>query len=303
MVSVLIPAYNAEKTINRCLDSILCQTFQDIELIIVNDGSTDNTLSILLNYAEKDKRIIIYNQPNQGVSAARNTGLRNASGDYILYVDSDDWIESNMIQRMVDLIEDADIVFCGNDHSETPGQVECIDNVKIEYWNQQQQMLEFMKHKRMTGMLWNKLIRRNITEGFWFNEKTGYGEDAEFLWKILKKSHKMVVTNEILYHHVLDDTSVSHRAFSDKKYSAIPMWESIIEEVERDYPELLSLAKERLMCTAIYSGYEMKKAGYKNEVQKGYIREIIKKNWGAFIKSDTVSSKMKIYATVIGLGG
>ena len=92
MVSVLIPAYNAEKTINRCLDSILCQTFQDIELIIVNDGSTDNTLSILLNYAEKDKRIIIYNQPNQGVSAARNTGLRNASGDYILYVDSDDWI-------------------------------------------------------------------------------------------------------------------------------------------------------------------------------------------------------------------
>ena len=178
MVSILIPAYNAEKTINRCLDSILCQTFQDIELIIVNDGSTDSTLSILSNYAENDKRIIVYNQPNQGVSAARNTGLRNASGDYILYVDSDDWIEPNMIQRMVDLIEDADIVFCGNDYSETPGQVECIGNVKIEYWNQQQQMLEFMKHKRMTGMLWNKLIRHNITEGSWFNEKTGYGEDA-----------------------------------------------------------------------------------------------------------------------------
>ncbi len=302
MVSVLIPVYNAEKTINRCLDSILCQTCQDIELIIVNDGSTDNTLSICLKYAEKDKRVIIYNQPNQGVSAARNKGLRNASGDFILYVDADDWIEPNMIQRMVGLIEDADIVFCGNDHSETPGQVECIDDAKIEYWNQQQQMLEFMKHKRMTGMLWNKLIRRNITEDSWFNEKTGYGEDAEFLWKILKKSHKMVVMNEILYHHVLDDTSISHLSFSDKKYSAIPMWESITEEVERDYPELLSLAKERLMCATVYSGYEMKKAGYKNEVQKRHIQEIVKKNWKEFIKSDTVSSKMKIYATVIGFG-
>lgn len=303
MVSVLIPAYNAEKTINRCLDSILCQTCQDIEMIIVNDGSTDSTLSILLDYAEKDERILIINQPNQGVSAARNAGLRNVSGEYILCVDSDDWIEPNMIQRMLDLIEDADVVFCGNDHAETQEQVKGTDNVKIEYWNQQQQMFEFMKHKRMTGMLWNKLIRRSIIENSWFNEMTGYGEDAEYLWKILKRSHKMVVTNEILYHHVLNDASISHLSFSDKKYSAIPMWESIVEEVEKDYPELVPLAKERLMCAVVYSGYEMKKAGYRNEVQKRHIQGIVKENWKEFIKSDAVSSKMKMYATVIGLGG
>ena len=302
MVSVLIPAYNAEKTINRCMDSILCQTFQDIELIIVNDGSTDNTLSILINYAEKDKRIIVYNQPNQGVSAARNTGLRNASGDYILYVDSDDWIEPNMIQRMVDLIEDADIVFCGNDYSETPRQVECIDNVKIEDWNQQQQMLEFMKHKRMTGMLWNKLIRRNITQGSWFNEKTGYGEDAEFLWKILKKSHKMIVTNEILYHHVMEQSSISHLSFSDKKYSAIPVWESINKDVAENYPELLPLATERLMCAAVYSLYEVRDCKYKNKEVIKHMRSIVRKHIWSFLKTASVSIKFKFYAVAACLG-
>lgn len=302
MVSVLIPAYNAEKTINRCLDSILAQTYCGIEVIIVNDGSTDNTLSICLNYAEKDKRIIVYNQTNQGVSAARNTGLRNASGDYILYVDSDDWIEPNMIRRMVDLIEDADIVFCGNDHAETPGQAECIDNVKIEYWNQQQQMLEFMKHKRMTGMLWNKLIRHSITDGYWFNEKTGYGEDAEFLWKILKKSHKMVVTNEILYHHVMEQSSISHLFFSDKKYSAIPMWESINKDVAENYPELLPLARERLMCAAVYSLYEVRHCKYKNKEVIKHMRSIVRKHIWSFWKTASVSMKFKFYAIVACLG-
>ena len=302
MVSILIPAYNAEKTINRCLDSILCQTFQDIELIIVNDGSTDSTLSILSNYAENDKRIIVYNQPNQGVSAARNTGLRNASGDYILYVDSDDWIEPNMIQRMVDLIEDADIVFCGNDYSETPGQVECIGNVKIEYWNQQQQMLEFMKHKRMTGMLWNKLIRHNITEGSWFNEKTGYGEDAEFLWRILKKSQKMIVTNEILYHHVMEQSSISHLSFSDKKYSAIPMWESVNKDVAENYPVLLPLARERLMCAAVYSLYEVRHSKYNDKDVIKQMRSIVRKYIWSFLKTANVSRKFKFYAVAACLG-
>lgn len=304
MVSVLIPAYNAEKTIHRSLDSILAQTYCDIEVIVVNDGSTDSTLAELQAYAKKDERVKVIDQLNSGVAAARNTALDNASGEYILYVDADDWIEPDTVERLLNrMSEDTDIVFCSSDHAETPEHVQCELQAECEIWDRDRQILEFLRHKRMTGMLWNKLIRRSLTDGISFNEKTGYGEDAEFLWQILKKSRKMVVTNEVLYHHVLEDTSISHLSFSEKKYSAIPMWESITEEVERDYPELLSLAKERLMCAAVYSGYEMKKAEYKNEIQKRHIQEIVKKNWKEFIKSDTVSSKMKIYATVIRGGG
>ena len=302
MVSILIPAYNAEKTINRCIDSILYQTYQNIEIIIANDGSTDGTLSILSDYAEKDKRILICNQANKGVSAARNTCLKNAHGEFILYVDADDWIESNMIQRMLELINDADIVLCESDHAEMSEQVEHIENVKIEYWDQRQQMREFMKHKRMTGMLWNKLIRRNLTATVQFNEKTGYGEDAEFLWKILKQSHEMVVTNEILYHHVLENTSISHISFSEKKYSAIPMWEAINEDVKKEYPELLNLAKERLMCAAVFSLYEAKNCRYKNKNHIVHMRKIVRKYIGIFLKSTNVSKKFKVYAIAVCLG-
>lgn len=302
MVSILIPAYNAIKTINRCLDSILVQTYSDIEVIVVNDGSKDSTLVELQMYEKKDERVKVLDQPNCGVAAARNTVLKNASGDYILFVDADDWIEPNMVQRMVDLIEDADIVSCAYDYAEIPGQVTGIDEAIIEYWNQQQQIVEFLKHKRLTGMLWNKLIRRSITDGYIFNEKTGYAEDAEFLWKILRKSHKMVVTNEILYHYVQYVTSISHQSFSIKNYSIIPMWEAITEEVEKYYPELSSLAREQLMCVAVYSGYRMKKAGYKNEIHIRHVREIVKKHWVKFLKSDMISVKMKIYAIVIRLG-
>ena len=302
MVSVLIPAYNAEKTINRCIDSILCQTYQNIEIIIANDGSTDSTLPILSDYAEKDRRIIICSQPNKGVSAARNMCLKNAKGDYILYVDADDWIEPNMIQRMLELIEDADFVLCESDHAEISEQVEYECNIKIEHWNQKQQMQEFMKHKRMTGMLWNKLIRRSVIDGVCFNEKTGYGEDAEFLWKIIKKSQKMVVTNEVLYHHVLEDNSISHLSFSEKKYSAIPMWEAINENVKKEYPELIKLARERLMCAVVFSLYEAKSCGYKNKNHIIHMRKIARRYIGTFLKSANVSKKFKAYAIAVCLG-
>lgn len=302
MVSVLIPAYNAEKTIHRCLDSILAQTYCDIEIIIVNDGSKDSTLVELLVYAKKDERVKVIDQLNCGVAAARNTALDNARGDYILYVDADDWIEPNMVERLLKLVGDGDIVFCGNDNADTSDRVMCVDKTETEIWDQQRQMLEFMKHKRMTGMLWNKLIRRSITDGCWFNEKTGYGEDAEFLWKIIKKSRKMVVTNEVLYHHVLEDTSISHLSFSEKKFSAIPMWEAINEEVEKQYPELLELAKERLMCAAVFSMYEARGCGYKDKEQIAHMRRITRKYLSVFLKSKNVSKKFRLYAIAVSLG-
>lgn len=302
MVSVLIPAYNAEKTIHRCLDSILAQTYCDIEVIIVNDGSKDATLAELQVYEKKDERVKVIDQLNCGVAAARNTALDNARGAYILYVDADDWIEPNMVERLLKLVGDGDIVFCGNDNADNSDRVMCVDKTKTEIWDQQRQMLEFMKHKRMTGMLWNKLIRRSITDGCWFNEKTGYGEDAEFLWKIIKKSRKMVVTNEVLYHHVLEDTSISHLSFSEKKFSAIPMWEAINEDVEKQYPELLELAQERLMCAAVFSMYEARDCGYKDKEQIAYMRGITRKYLRVFLKSKDVSKKFRLYAIAVSLG-
>ncbi len=304
MVSIIVPIYNSENYIDRCLKSILGQTYEDLEIVLVNDGSTDRSKEILEQYAAKDERIKIVSQKNQGVAAARNTGLDNVTGDYILYVDSDDWIEKNMLERMIAAVEDdSDIAFCGFDQAKSQEEVTIAPvQVKYEVWDHNQQLLEFMKHKRMTGMLWNKLIKKNLTDGIQFDEQVGFGEDAQFLWQVLKRSKKMIVTNEVLYHHVMDENSISHLNFSDKKYSAIPMWEGINREVDKDYPELKKLARERLMCAAVFSMYEARGCRYQNATQIQHMRAVTRKNILGFVRSHNVSFKFKLYAIATCLG-
>lgn len=116
LISVIIPVYNGEKYIKRCINSLINQTYKNIEIIIINDGSKDNSINIIKEISEKDKRIIIIDKENQGVSIARNAGIEKASGDYIMFVDVDDWVKTNMIEQMYKVIkkENVDIVKCNS---------------------------------------------------------------------------------------------------------------------------------------------------------------------------------------------
>lgn len=302
LVSVIVPVYNAADYLERCLNSIIRQSYAHIEIVLVNDGSTDNSLEIMESYARMDRRIVIFNQDNKGVAAARNTGIKNIRGDLFLFVDSDDWIEGSMITRMLELLDDTvDIVFCDSDHAENEENAKKIGKVLYEEWDQKEQQYQFMLHKRMTGMLWNKLIRSSLIENVSFDETVGYGEDAQFLWKVLKNSKKMVVTNEILYHHVLEERSISHQIFNDNKFSAIIMWENLVDEVQVSYPELAGLAKERLMSAVVYSYYEAKQCGYADQDKLGYMCAIVRSNLILFLKSPRISVRMKLYATYVCL--
>ena len=111
-VSIVVPIYNSEKELPRCIDSILNQTFSDFELILINDGSKDGSLNILKEYEQKDKRVTVIDNENNGVSETRNIGIRRSSGDYIAFVDSDDYIESDMVEALVESVEqqNADLV-------------------------------------------------------------------------------------------------------------------------------------------------------------------------------------------------
>ena len=115
LISIIMPVYNAEKYLNRSIESIMNQTYNNIEIILVNDGSTDNSLEICTSYQEKDNRIKLINQANKGVSFARNKGIDEATGDYIMFIDSDDYVEKNMIEDMVSKIteDDIDLVISG----------------------------------------------------------------------------------------------------------------------------------------------------------------------------------------------
>lgn len=213
-VSIIVCVYNSEKYISKCIKSILKQTYKNFELIIINDGSTDNTYSYLKKLSNTDKRISLINQSNQGVAASRNLGLKVASGKYITFVDSDDWIDKNYIK---DLIENAvkyhaDIVSASKLYS-------------VEEYNKQLRIIQPKRKFRIfkervadalflgadTNFMCGKLIKRSI---FYKNNivfPTGrVYEDVGTMYKIYDSSSKLVITNQAKYFYRMTSNSITH---------------------------------------------------------------------------------------------
>ena len=299
MVSIIIPVYNAEKFLDRCLSSVLGQTYQDIEVVAVNDGSKDGSEALLRRYAERDNRVRVISQENAGVAIARNVGLANASGEYILFVDADDWIEPDMAESMLKLLEqtqNADIAVCAGDCAETPEDAVHIACPQVEIWGADRQKREFLTHQRLQGMLWNKLIPAELFRELSFDPKVGYGEDAQIMWKVLARCRNMVLTNQVYYHHVIEPTSISNRRFSPRKYAAIRVWQEIQTDAGENYPEMTVLATERLSFYAAFTLYEMYAAGFEDRVAEKNFLQIVRKNLAVLMKAPTVSLKTKVFA-------
>ena len=160
-ISVIVPVYNAEKYLNRCLDSLLTQTYQDFEIILVDDGSTDNSGVICEKYAQRDERISVFHQPNQGVAAARQRGVDMAQGTYSIHADPDDWVGPTMLEELyAEAIEsNADMVICDflvEFHKRTQYASQRIRKCDAEY------CLNRMMSGRIHGSLCNKLIRTEL---------------------------------------------------------------------------------------------------------------------------------------------
>lgn len=301
MISIIIPVYNAERFLDRCLGSVLGQTYEDIEVIAVNDGSKDGSLAVLKAYAERDGRIHIVDQENAGVATARNVGLSNATGEYILFVDADDWIEQDMAASLLSLLEgtpEADIAVCAGDAAEHPGETLRVADPNTEIWDSERQKKEFLTHQRLQGMLWNKLIRASLFQGLAFDPTVGYGEDAQIMWKVLARCQNMVLTNQIYYHHVIEPTSISNQRFSPKKYSAVKVWREIEENVRRSHPQMLTLATERLSFYAAFTLYEMFMAGYEDAAAEADFLRVMRGNLAVLMKAPSVSVKTKVFAVV-----
>ena len=300
-ISIIIPVYNAEKFLDRCLGSVLGQSYENIEVVAVNDGSKDGSLALLRRYAEADSRIRVIDQENAGVATARNVGLANASGEYILFVDADDWIEPDMAESLLKLLEqtpEADIAVCAGDAAEHPGEAVRVTEPEVEIWSPERQRTEFLTHRRLQGMLWNKLIRAACFDGLSFDPTVGYGEDAQIMWKVLGQCRNMVLTGQVLYHHVIEPTSISNRRFSPRKYTSIKVWREIQADTARKYPELTVFAKERLAFSAAYTLYEMFAAGYEDAAAEADFLGILRRDFVTLMRASGISKKTKVFAAV-----
>lgn len=219
LISVIVPAYNIEKYIERSLNSICAQTYQNLEIIVVDDGSADRTGEIIDKLAQKDSRIIPIHKTNAGVSAARNAGLDLAKGEYIGFVDGDDIIEKNMYELLVSnaLKYNADISHCGY-QMVFPNRVDYYYNTgEIIVQDNYQGVYDLVKADKIEPGLCNKLYGRELIGDSRLDIKIRINEDLQFNYYLFKKANKSVFEDVPLYHYIVRENSASTSCVNKNK--------------------------------------------------------------------------------------
>lgn len=250
MISVIIPIYNAEKYIERCLDSIFVQTYEDFEIIAVDDGSTDLTAEILKQYSKKDERIKIIKKRNGGSASARNLALKYVNGKYVIFIDADDYVSCDFLRTMVCIAEEtkADIVEC--DYQIVRGKKEqekVLDEYEyIRILTNMEKLEELCKKSTYmkSCVLWTKLYRTELFQGIKFIENKGI-DDEFVIHKLIYRAKLVAITNRKLYYYCLTDNSQMRAEPSIKRIDNT-------EAIEAQLMFYKSIGSERLYNMLLY---------------------------------------------------
>ena len=212
-ISIIVPVYNAEHVIKRCVDSLLKQSYPGIEIIIVNDGSTDQTDMICRQYADSDNRIVYIRQNNTGVSGARNSGICCATGEYVLFVDSDDFVESDLVDRLYEKLKIDDSDICAGTFQVIEEGIDFTIEINIENIDK---ILLLCRHYLIFGPT-QKLYKKQIIDehNIRFPKNYNYGEDVLFNLHYLNHSKTISFINHVLYHY---DRSNDHSLSQRKRW-------------------------------------------------------------------------------------
>ncbi|AKL98105.1 glycosyltransferase family 2 protein [Endomicrobium proavitum] len=256
LISIIVPVWNVEKYLARCLDSVFAQTFKNFEIICVNDGSPDNSAEILEEYSKKDSRIRIINQENQGLSAARNSGMRKAKGKYIYFLDSDDFIHPQLLEITYYFITkyNADwITFrhdsvlhrvvkkAGNavEFTYVPPLYKSIEDIRYKITNAPLYLFKKNPFYKMTYYAWARLYKQEILKDVEFIPGIAF-EDDPFIIAICKKHPKTVLLNEALYFYIDNPKSISRSSITQKQIEdyhkgIVYMWQQYKDAPKKDF--------------------------------------------------------------------
>ena len=231
-ISVIVPVYNTEKYMEKCLDSIINQSYDNLEIIIINDGSTDNSGMICDKYKSRDDRIIVIHQENQGLSIARNNGLDIATGDYIGFVDSDDWIESDMFSTLYTGIvkNDAEIAVCNFYYIKQDGRT-VIENGGDIIFNENNSITEtilenddklthYFTYTTYDTVAWNKLYKKELFDGIRYPPNKVF-EDLFTTHKLIGKANRVVILPDYKYYYLYRDDSITKKRFDINQFDRV----------------------------------------------------------------------------------
>lgn len=240
LISIIVPVYNTENYLTKCLDSIINQTYKNLEIILIDDGSTDNSGKICDKYAKRDKRIVVIHKTNGGVSSARNLGLKIANGSYIGFVDADDWIADDMYEILyVNLKKfNADISVCKFKNIYTRNNIiyNNGDNAKTILLNAVKSM-EFLLNSKENYMccLWNKLYKKELLSEF--DEKLSIAEDLLQNFKIYFQENIITVfeNKEKYFYYIRKGSACHSNIFNNARLKEIKIWKYILKELGNSY--------------------------------------------------------------------
>ena len=287
-VSIIVPVYNVRDYVLRCLESLGRQKYKEIEIIIVDDGSTDSSGKICDEFAKNDKRARVFHKKNGGLSDARNYGIKKASGELIAFVDSDDYVEDSYVSKMIETLEGdkSDIVVCG--YNKEHPQNEVVSGFKATYYC-------LVRQNNADIVAWNKLYKKELFVKNRIDFPKGKKhEDLLTIYKVMSKAKKVSYIGDALYHYAEREGSITNVEMAEEKFG---MRERAAREAMNYFEndgELCSVARVSLMLAK----YAYIDAALNNRIEKKYYIEgmsWLQKNIDEYSDNKYLTNKLKLY--------
>lgn len=257
LISIIIPVYNVSLFLEKCLNSVVNQTFKNLQIILVDDGSTDSSGIICDNYSKKDRRIEVIHQENKGVSETRNVGLSLARGDYITFIDSDDYIELDTYSTVFKTIIEnkyPDLIFFRARVVDIQGKV-----IDIRGKKPTGKILKVDKEfseKRIIGELdngvWNKVYKTEIIKDIIFETEKTHGEDFKYNLEVLEKVKTAIDIDQIKYNYVKNPNSITRKPFNPKNFDQVYFKDLVVKIVKEKFPKYLKLSEKRAFLARLH---------------------------------------------------
>lgn len=301
LISVIVPIYKVEKYLENCVKSIQDQTYKNLEIILVDDGSPDSCPELCDRFAEVDERIKVIHKVNGGLSDARNAGIDMATGDYITFVDSDDFLLEDMIETLYCLSEkyDADFVMCKKmdcgDDDIIGTIVPPSDSSYIKVFEGREKMAAYLKTNQIETTAWKKLYKRYLLDELRF-PKGKLHEDAFTTYKLVDIASKIVVTNKVGYVYRNNPQSIMNSGFSLNRLYSIEAKQEQLKFIEEKYPELRNFACAEVIYACNFCLREMAKKDFLEKEIEEILQGLYRKYYRQYLTVNNVSLKGKILA-------
>lgn len=304
-VSIIVPIYNGEKTLELCLESIKNQTYKNFEVLLIDDGSIDNSSTICKKYCRNDERFFLYMKENGGVSSARNCALEKATGTYISFIDCDDTISDNYLEFIITQMElnKADIGVVKFNLVNNLSLINTKINPKFSILDKQKFLINLINGKGLASGCINKIYRKNIFRNIRF-QNVAVAEDLYFNYEIadINDEIKVFYSESKLYNYYISHSnSVMHGSFSEKNLDVIKQYEMLLNESENKYVDFYLSLKASYVLIVIKLLLKMISSSYYDEKTYKFCNKIIDKNKKYVFTSENYSIVKKMFVIIFSL--